>query len=446
MKPRLLALVVPIALGFALGGRPAVAEDLMQIYREAQANDPTIAAAKAQWVATQERAPIALAGLLPAASLNGGVNANNYDATIKSDPPTDVNRSFNQYNATISASQPLFRWQNKIAYDQAKEVVAQAEYVLNSAQQDLIVKVAVAYFDVLLAEFNIELAEAQKLAVSEQLAWAKRNFEVGVATIIDTNEAQAKYDQIVAAEIAARNEYDNRMTALRAIIGRTPNSLKKVGAGFTPKFPEPSSADYWVKRATSENLNVRIAQITYDIATLEVERARAGHYPTLDLVGSYGVQGSSAAVSSSLSSDSRSGLIGLQLALPIYSGGATEARVREAVALKERSRQDLEASRRAALFNAQNGYSGVTSAVAAVKAFEQAVVSAQSALDSNRLGMEVGVRTNLDVLAVQQNVFSTRRDVAQALFNYITASLRLKAAVGSLTDADLEEINRQLRG
>jgi outer membrane protein len=236
------------------------------------------------------------------------------------------------------------------------------------------------------------------------------------------------------------------MTALRAIIGRTPNSLKKAGAGITPKFPEPASADYWVKRAVSENLNVRIAQITYDIAALEVERARAGHYPTLDLVGSYGVQGSSAAVSSSLGSDSRSGVIGVQLALPIYSGGATEARVREAVALKERSRQDLEASRRAALFNAQNGYSGITSAVAQVKAFEQAVASAQTALDSNRLGMEVGVRTNLDVLAVQQNVFSTRRDVAQALFNYLTATLRLKAAVGSLTEADLEEINRQLRG
>ena len=446
MKPRQLAAILPIAVGLAFGGRSALAEDLMQIYREAQANDPVIAAAKAQWLATQERAPIALSGLLPAVSLTGNANATTYDATIKSDPPVDINRNFNQYNATVSASQPLFRWQNKIAYDQAREVVAQAEYVLGTAQQDLIIKVAVAYFDVLLAQFNIELAEAQKLAVSEQLAWAKRNFEVGVATIIDTNEAQAKYDQIVAAEIAARNEYENRMTALRAIIGRTPGALKRVGAGFTPRLPEPGTADYWVQRATAENLSVRIAQITYDIAALEVERARAGHYPTLDLVASYGVQGSSAAVSSTVASDSRSGVIGVQLALPIYSGGGTDARVREAVALKERSRQELEAARRAALFNAQSGYSGVTSAVAAVKAFEQALASAETALASNKLGMEVGVRTNLDVLGVQQNVFSTRRDVAQALFGYLVASLRLKAAVGTLTEADLEDINRQLRG
>jgi outer membrane protein len=213
-----------------------------------------------------------------------------------------------------------------------------------------------------------------------------------------------------------------------------------------PKPPEPNTLDYWVDRATSENLNVRIAQINHDIATLEVERAKAGHYPTLDLVGSYGAQGSSAAVNTSVSSDSRSGLIGLQFAVPIYQGGAIESRVREAVALKEKTRQDLESARRAALFNAQNGFSGVNSAVASVRAFEQALVSAQTAYDSNKLGLEVGVRTNLDVLNVQQVVYSTRRDVAQSYFNYLTGYLRLKAATGSLSETDLEDINRQLKG
>ena len=418
----------------------------MQIYREALANDPGIAAAKAQWLATQERVPIALAGLLPSASLDGGVNANTYDATIKSDPPTDINRTFNQYNATVSASQPLFRWQNKIAYDQSKEIVAQSEFVLATAQQDLILKVAITYFDVLLAQFNIELAEAQKAAVAEQLATAQRNFEVGVATIIDTNEAQAKFDQISAFEISARNDYDNKITVLRAIIGRFPKELKRIGQGLVPNAPEPNALDHWVERATTENLNVRIAQINFDLAAMEVDRARAGHYPTLDLVGSYGAQGSSAAVTQTLGSDSRSGTIGLQLALPIYQGGSIEARVREAIALKERSRQELEGARRAALLNAQNGFTGVNSAIASVKAFEQALVSAETALASNKLGMEVGVRTNLDVLNVQQNVYSTRRDVAQAYFNYLIAFLRLKAAVGSLTETDVEAINRRLRG
>jgi outer membrane protein len=446
MNRRLLSFAIPLALGFALIGRPAAGEDLMQIYREAQQNDPTIAAAKAQWLATQERLPQARAGILPSVSLSASANLNNYDATIRSDPAVDINRNFGQYGATVSASQPLYRMQNFIAVDQSKQVVAQAEFVLGTAQQDLILRVAVVYFDVLLAQFNIELAEAQKAAVSEQLAQAKRNFEVGVATITDTNEAQAKYDQIVAGEITTRNEYDNRMTALRAIIGRFPKELKRIGGEVVPKAPEPNALDYWVELALKDNLSVRISQATYDIANLEVDRAKAGHYPTLDLVGSLGAQGSNGTVNSGVSSDSRSAAIGLQFAVPIYAGGGIESRVREAVALKEKARQDLETARRIALFNAQTGYSGVNSAVASVKAFEQALISAQTAYASNKLGQEVGVRTNLDVLNTQQIVFSTRRDLAQAYFNYLTSQLRLRSAVGALTESDLEAINRQLKG
>jgi outer membrane protein len=446
MKRRLLSFAIPLAVGLALVGRPATGEDLMQIYREAQQNDPAIAAAKAQWLATQERLPQARAGILPSVSLSASTNLNNYDAKVKSDPTVDISRNFGQYGAAVSASQPLYRMQNVIAVDQSKEVVAQAEFVLGTAQQDLILRVAVVYFDVLLAQFNMELAEAQKAAVSEQLAQAKRNFEVGVATITDTNEAQAKYDQIVAGEITTRNEYDNRMTALRAIIGRFPKELKRIGGELVPKAPEPNALDYWVELALKDNLSVRISQATYDIANLEVDRAKAGHYPTLDLVGSLGTQGSNGTVNSGVSSDSRSAAIGLQFALPIYAGGGIESRVREAVALKEKARQDLETARRIALFNAQTGYSGVNSAVASVKAFEQALISAQTAYASNKLGQEVGVRTNLDVLNTQQIVFSTRRDLAQAYFNYLTSQLRLKYAVGALTESDLEAINRQLKG
>jgi outer membrane protein len=438
------ALVLSAALALAFAALPAAGEDLLQIYREAQRNDPAIASAKASWDATQERAPQARAGLLPNVAATGSVNATNYDATIKSDPQVDINRNFNQYAAGISASQPLFRYQNLVLYDQAKQQVTQADYVLSVAQQDLIIRVSVAYFDILLAEFNIELAESQKKAVSEQLAQAKRNFEVGVATITDTNEAQAKYDAIVAQEITTRNEYDNRVTALRAIIGRYPKELKKLGPGFEPGPPEPNAPDYWVDRALKENLSVRIAEANLEIAKLEVDRARAGHYPTLDLVGSYTAQGSNAAVTSTVASDQRIGTIGLQLAVPIYQGGFVDSRVREAIALLDKSRQDLEGARRAALFQAQTGFTGVASASASVRAFEQAVVSAQSALASNILGQEVGVRTFLDVLQVQQNVYSTRRDLAQAYFAYLIGQLRLKAAVGTLSDLDIEAINRRL--
>ncbi len=446
MKPRLLVQALSLALGLTILARPAFGEDLLQIYREALRSDPAIAAAKASWEAAQEKAPQARAGLLPNVSATGEGKFYNYDATIKSDPSVDINRNFHQYNALVSASQPLFRYQNRILYDQAKQQVTQADYVLGSAQQDLIVRVAVAYFDILLAQFNIELAESQKKAVSEQLAQAKRNFEVGVATITDTNEAQAKYDAIVAQEISVRNEYDNRVTALRAIIGRYPKELKKLGAGVVPVAPEPNVADHWVDRALKENLNVRVAEYNLQIATLEVDRARGGHYPTLDLIGTYTASGANAAISSSVGSDQRTGIIGLQLNVPIYQGGFVDSRVREAIALLEKSRQDLEGARRAALFQAQTGFSGINSASASVKAFEQAVVSAESALASNILGQEVGVRTFLDVLNVQQNVYSTRRDLADAYFKYLIGVLRLKASVGALTEQDVENLNRQLRG
>lgn len=446
MIRRPLVPAATLALTFALAAFPAAGEDLMQIYREAQQADPAIAAAKASWQATQEKAPQALAGLLPTVSATAGESFYNYDATVKSDPPVDITRNFHQATGAISASQPLFRYQNLVFYDQAKQQVTQADYVLGVAQQDLIVRVAATYFDVLLAEFNIELTESQKKAVSEQLAQAKRNFEVGVATITDTNEAQAKYDAIVAQEISTRNDYDNRVTALRAIIGRYPKELKKLGGGYQPSPPEPNSADYWVDRALKENLNVRIAEANLEIARLEVDRAKGGHYPTLDLVGSYTAQASNAAVTQTVASDQRTATVGLLLTVPIYQGGFVNSRVRETTSLLERSRQDLEGARRAALFLAQTGFSGVVSASASVKAFQQAVVSAESALASNILGQEVGVRTFLDVLNVQQNVYSTRRDLAQAYFSYIVGVLRLKSAVGTLTEADLEDINRRLKG
>ena len=203
MKTRpLVALALGTALGAIFLSAPARGEDLMQIYREAVTSDPAIASAQANWQATQEAVPQARAGLLPNAALTASVSGNQYDATVKTDPKTDISHSYAQYNALVSASQPLFRYQNVVALDQAKQQVAQSNDVLELARQDLILRVATAYFDVLLAQFTIELAESQKKAVVESLAQAKRNFEVGVATITDTNEAQAKYDQIVAQEIA----------------------------------------------------------------------------------------------------------------------------------------------------------------------------------------------------------------------------------------------------
>ena len=438
------ALVAGLVALFAFGA--ASAEDLLQIYREAQKSDPTIAAARSQWEATQERVPQARSTLLPVISAQGQGNINSYDQTITSQPKVHFSANYNQGFLVFQASQPLYRPQNLIGLDQAKEQVTQSDFTLAISQQDLILRTAVAYFDVLLAEYNVELAEQQKIAVAEQLAQAKRNFEVGTATITDTNEAQAKYDSIIATEIQARNDLDRRRTALTAIIGRVPRNLKRVGRGFEPELPSPNNVDFWVDRALKDNLSVRFSQSNYEIAALEVDRARAGHLPTLDLVASAQQQASTGSQTTDFSGNTRSALLGVVLNVPIYTGGFVNSRVRETISLQDKARADLEFAKRSAVSNAQDGFSGVNSAAAAVKAFEQAVASAEVALQSNILGQEVGIRTNLDVLNVQQNVFSTRRDLANAYFQYLLAVLRLRSAIGALSEQDLEELNRRLNG
>ena len=322
----------------------SAAEDLMDIYREAQQNDPVVAAARANWQATQERTPQALAGLLPNVSLSASTNYNYFGTNIDSDPHVNLNRNFAFGGLTVSAAQPLYRYANTVAYSQAVEQVRQADYTLESAREDLIVRVAVAYFDVLLAQFNVELAESQKAAVSEQLAQAKRNFEVGVATITDTNEAQAKYDSIVAQEITG-DDLENKRTALRAITGRFPKDLKRLGPGFEPALPSPNSLDAWVDRALADNLAVRIAQYNADIATLEIERQRAGRLPTVDLVASATAQGSNGTVNFGVASESRLATIGLAVTVPLYQGGFVNSKVREALALQDSARQNLEVAR-----------------------------------------------------------------------------------------------------
>jgi outer membrane protein len=450
MKRRLLAIALPVALGLAAFAGSAGAEDLVQIYRDALASDPALAAARATWQATQEVVPQARAGLLPNVSLAGTANEQDFNDNLHTDPVARFHQRFGSAGYTFSASQPLYRMQNWISFDQAKQQVGQSDYVLASAQQDLIVRVVQAYFDVLLAQFTIELTNNQKAAVNENLAQAQRNFEVGTATITDTNDAQAKFDQIVAQEISVLNDLENKVAVLRAIIGRTPKNLSRVEGGFQPELPAPNAIEPWIEQAIRENYQVRIAQANFDIASLEVERQRAGHYPTVDLVASFNQTYSGGAASTNLaanfSSDTRLGVIGVQLNVPIYQGGFVNSRVQQAVANLEAARQNLEQARRGAQLLAQTSFAGVTNGVAQVKALGQAVKSAQVSYDSTKLGLEVGVRTNLDVLNQQQQVFQTRFNLAQSYYAFIVNALRLKQAVGTLNVEDVERINRELRG
>jgi outer membrane protein len=287
---------------------------------------------------------------------------------------------------------------------------------------------------------------AQKAATAEQLAAAKRNFEVGTATITDTHEAQSRYDLISAQEIAALNDVESKRQALRLITGKEYRELKPLRPEVKLAPPNPENMEFWVQLAEKQNYTVLAQEAATEVAALEARRQRAAHLPTLDAVATHGQTGQSASSSSSSSvgSDVTASTIGLRFELPLYQGGAISSREREAAALSLKSKDDLENVRRTAATTTRQNYLIVINGIAAIAALEQALVSSQSSLDSNKLGYEVGVRINIDVLNAQQQLYSTRRDLALARYGTITNQLRLKSGAGSLREEDLEEINRAL--
>jgi outer membrane protein len=426
---------------------PAAAEDLLQVYRDAQRYDAVYSAARFTLEAGRERIPQGRALLLP--TLNLTANATRQRVEIESNNEAllpSINRSPTVAGYTFTLTQPVFRAQNFAQRDQADYQVRQSEAIFAQASQDLAVRAAQAYFDVLAAQDTLGLVGAQKAAISEQLAQAKRNFEVGTATITDTHEAQARYDLIVAQEIAAQNDVENRRRALQLVTGKEYASLKPMRADIRLAPPNPRDMQSWVELAEKQSYPVLAQEAATEVARLEAKRASAGHLPTVDLVGTYGQTSETptTATIAPVNRDLTTASIGLQLAVPLYQGGAISSREREAAANSQRAREDLENAKRTAALNTRQTYLAVINGIAQVGALEQALTSSQSALDSNRLGYEVGVRINIDVLNAQQQLFSTRRDLALARYNAVLNHLRLKAAAGSLREEDLEEVNRAL--
>lgn len=424
---------LPLAL-LVLFSSPVYAANLMEVYREAQQQDAAYASARAAFEAGQEKAPQGLALLLPSISLGANTTWNEVDL------PT-ATRQYNSNGYSLSLNQPIYRKQNFAQYEQSKSQVVQAEAQFAVARQDLIVRVAQAYFDVLLAQDNVALAGAQKAAIGEQLEMAKRNFEVGTATITDTHEAQARYDLTTSQEIAAQNDLEIKKRALQLVLGKIPEHLAVLNSKLPLVLPEPNDMTKWVAQAEQQSPQIAIQRAALAIATQEVERNRAGHYPTLDLVAGHSRNNNSSYL---LSGTVTSQTVGLQLNLPIFQGGSVNSKVREALANQEKARQDLELGNRQAALQTRQAFLGVTSGLAQVKALEQALVSSQSSLDSTRLGQEVGVRTNVDVLNAQQQLYTAKRDLSQARYSYILNQLKLKSAVGVLRDEDVEQVNRWL--
>lgn len=426
---------VLIALGFS---QSAWSLDLVQVYQEALANDPQFASARANLTAGQEKLPQGRSLLLPVIGASGTRTRTDLDASFGTSNYTSTNYG-------LQLTQPLFRWANWQQYEQSKLAVAFSEAQFAQARQDLIVRVAQAYFDVLAAQDTLSFARAQKVAVSEQLAAAKRNFEVGTATITDTHEAQARYDLATAQELAAEGDLQVKRTALQQIIGKAPGELSRLKDKIDLPAPQPASPEEWAQSAEKQNYAVAQGELNLEIARREIERNRAGHYPTVDLTAQVARSNAPASTFSTLGNVGvTSKAVGVTMSVPIYAGGYVQSKVRESVALEEKARDDLESARRAAAQGARQAYVGVNSGLAQVKALEAAEISSQSALESNRLGYQVGVRINIDVLNAQQQLFQTRRDLAKARYDTLMAGLRLKSAAGVLKEEDVEALNRLL--
>jgi outer membrane protein len=436
--------ILPLMLAGTLFAGATQAADLLSVYREALGYDAQFAAARAALDAGREKLPQGRSGLLPTIGLGASTTWNETDSTRRINGAPTTSADYNSNGWTVTLTQPLFRWQNWLAYNQAERAVAIAEAQYSAAKMDVIVRVAQAYFDVLLAQDALATAQAQKTAIAEQLESAKRNFEVGTSTITDTHEAQARYDLVTAQEIAAANDLAVKRHAFQSLIGKDPEGLKRLKAGVELRPPQPADLSKWVEMAETGAVTVQISQASLEIAQQEVERQRAGHYPTLDLVATRGR--SSQTYSSTVGSgvDSNSSTIGVQLALPIFAGGAVSSKDREAVALKTKALADLDNARRTAALGARQAYLGVTSGLAQVKAYEAALTSSQSAVDSTKLGYEVGVRINIDVLNAQTQLYDTRQKLAKARLDTLGALLKLKAAAGSLGEEDLQAVNALL--
>lgn len=421
-----------LALAFPL----AQAQSLVELYESARGYDAAYQAAKAQAESAIYRAEQAKAGLYPSVGVNGNYTYNNVD---NSRAPSS--RSYNSRGAALQATQPLYRPVNKINAEQGERQLEAARAQLSSAEQDLIIRTTQAYFDVLGSQDSLTFVKAQKAAVAEQLAAAKRNFEVGTSTITDTREAQARFDLVVAQEIAAENDLRVKRLALDQLVGKSGTEPKPLSTPVNLPALVPNDVNAWVAQSEANHPSIQQAVVAFDVAKLETQKAEAGHKPTLDAQASYGVNDSSGNASSSQSSTTRSASAGLVLNVPLFAGFSVQNRIKETLQLEEKARNDLEAAKRTVAQATRTAFFGVISGQGQVKALEAAEASSQSALDANRLGYQVGVRINIDVLNAQSQLFQTKRDLAKARYDVLVGTLRLRQANGTLKAEDINSVN-----
>ncbi len=452
MKRTLISLVV--GLGITAGvPATALADDLLQVYQQALANDPVVNQAKAQRDAAYSGITISRANLLPQISGTVGYTTSSAErAQFLGDGITMIDSDSDSTSFGLNLSMSLYDHANWVGLDRAEKVAEQSDAQLASAMQELIVRVTTAYFDVLRAKDNLEFVKSQKSAIGRQLEQTKQRFEVGLTAITDVHEAQANYDLTEADEIQASNAVEVALEALRVISGKYHDKLFELNTEkFSATMPQPASPEEWLDTAEEKNLALLVNRLAMDIAKEDIASARAGHLPTLDLSASAGKDkthstttvGSERIDNTTPYLDSYS--VGVQLNVPIFQGLRVSGQTEQAKHNYISASQDLELTHRQTIQSIRSSFNDVKAAMSTIRALEQAVVSAQSALEATEAGFDVGTRTIVDVLNSTQNLFDARRNLSGARYDFIQAVVSLKQAAGTLTAMDIETINKGLQ-
>ena len=432
--------VFAAGLAGALLALPAGAEDLLAVYQQAVQNDAQLQAAAAARDAARELKPQALSFVLPNVQASAETTYNTL-RTESANPITPSGKQkFNSNYWQLQLVQPLFNWQLIAGLGQADALVRQADNQYGFAEQELMLRTADRYFGVLSANDSLQFAQAEQAAIGRQLDQARQRFEVGLIAITDIHEAQARYDLTVAQEIEARNQVANAIEALREVTGTGYEALTPLTDTLPLEPPAIADVETWVKQGLEMNPLVAAAGEAATAARKEIERQRAGHYPTLDATARY-LNSSDNASRFGAGSDGEDTIYGLQMTLPLFEGGRTSSLVRQAQQQFREAQQRLEQQRRATSRGTRDAFLGVAAAISRVKALSQALVSNQSALEATELGYRVGTRTSVDVLDAERELYRAKRDLATARYDYVLNVLRLEMESGQLTEDDLARVN-----
>jgi outer membrane protein len=430
LRLRPLALMMAISLAGA-----AQAQSLVDLYAAARDFDATYQSAKAQNEANIYKADQAMVAFIPRVGVSASWNAGLATA----------DRGFNNNAVTLDASQALYRPADDLTYAQSRKSVEQAASALQSAEQDLIMRLSQAYFDVLASTDSLEFVKAQKVAVQEQLAAAKRNFEVGTSTITDAREAQARFDLVLAQEIAAENDLRVKTLALSQLVGKAEVKPLPVAPSFSLSEFSPADINEWLTIGQTEHPAIRQLNLALEVARLETQKANVASIPTVDLVARYQNTTNNGSVASSQFAGTNAYTVGFSVNMPLFASYAIQTRVKETLSLEDKARSDLEAAQRNVAQATRAAFMGVDSALGQVRAYEAAAISSQSALDANKLGYQVGVRINIDVLNSQSQLYDTKAKLSKSRYDVLMGNLKLRQASGILKAADLLAINALLR-